>query len=359
MMHRPIALFIPGLEGGGAQRVFVNLANTLVGMTMHPIHLVVVREGGVFQDEVRPDVNLINLSTKRASRSVLALARYMRTYRPCVFASTMNYSNVVAILAWRLAGRPCRLVVREANVVRAGSPLLLALMRWFYPQADCVIALCPEIRVSLLQAAIPVADRIVEIGNPGVSFLPNKKLIKPAFLPRPSPRFICAVGSLTHQKGFDVLIYAFAQLSDTKLHLIILGEGTLRGQLEEQCLALNIDQRVHLPGFVRPASDVIEQAELFVLPSRWEGFPNVLLEALSTGTPVVAADCDGAPRFILGDGLYGHLVMPDDSEALRVGIEAALRKPLGTPTGRRTRAEDFSKESITSMYLKKAFNIFE
>lgn len=352
--RQSISLFIPSLEGGGAERVFVNLANTLVDMTEHPIHFVVIREGGVFQTELRPEVKLVNLDSRRASRSVFSLVRYMRDHRPRTFVSTMNYCNVITILAWRLAGRPCRLVVREANVVRKGNRLMLTLMRWFYPQADCVVALSPEIRTSLLQAGISVADRIVEIGNPGVFHSPISRRRMLAFLPQPKPRFVCAVGRLEYQKGFDILITAFSGLSDSKLHLVILGEGALRGALEEQCLALGIEQRVQMPGFVKHPSDVIRKAELFVLPSRWEGFPNVLLEALFTGTPLVAADCDGAPRSMLEGGLHGHLVVPDDPEALREGIEAALITPMGTPRARRARAENFSAETITRKYLEEA-----
>ena len=354
---RPISLFIPDLEGGGAQRVFVNLANTLVDMTERPIHLVVIRDGGVFQDELRPEVNLINLGTWRVSRSIPALVRYMRTHRPWVFASTMNYSNIITILAWRLAGRPCRLVVREAVVVCEVSRLMRLLMRLAYPQADCVIALSPEVRASILQAGIPVADRIVEIGNPGVFSSTGNAVDMPSFLPQSAPRFLCAVGRLERQKGFDILLSAFSGLSDKSLHLVILGEGVLREELEEQSRALGIQERVHMPGFVKCPSDVIRQAELFVLSSRWEGFPNVLLEALSTGVPVVATDCDGAPRSMLEDGRHGYLVVPEDPIALCEGIEAALKAPIGTPESRRARAKDFSAEAITRKYLEEAFHV--
>jgi len=351
----PISLFVPGLEGGGAQRVFVNLANTLVTLVECPVHLVVVREGGVFQDELRPEVKLINLGTGRISRSIPALVQYMRSRRPRAFASTMNYSNIITILAWRLAGRPCRLVVREANVVREGNRLMRTLMRWTYPLADCVVALSPEIRSSMLRAGLPVANKLVEIGNPGVFPSTGEPVAAPSFLPQPQPRFICAVGSLSRQKGFDILLSAFARLSDSSLHLVILGEGALREELEEQCRALGIQERVYMPGFVKRPADVIRQAELFVLSSRWEGFPNVLLEALSTGVPVVAADCDGAPRSMLENGRHGHLVTPEDPVALSEGIEAALKAPVGTPESRRARAEDFSAEKITRKYLAEAF----
>ena len=353
--NRPITLFIPGLEGGGAQRVFVNLANTLVCITKHPVHLVILRDGGVFQNDLDCRVNLINLGTGRVSRSVPALVRYMRTHRPTVFASTMNYSNVVAIVAWRLAGRPCRLVVREANVVREDDRLLRMLMRWLYPQVDCVIALSPEVASSILRAGIRVANKLVEIGNPCTFSAHDNVAMQPDCLPRPTARFVCAVGRLSYQKGFDILLSAFALLSDENLHLVILGEGPLRAELEEQSRVLGIQQRVHLPGFVKCPVDILGQADLFVLSSRWEGFPNVLLDALSVGVPIVAADCAGAPRSILEDGRHGVLVEPENIAALAQAIEMALVAPVGTPESRRARAEDFSAERITRKYLAEAF----
>lgn len=353
--NRPITLFIPGLEGGGAQRVFVNLANTIVRTTERPVHLVILRNGGVFQNEVDCRVKLINLGTERVSRSVPALVRYLRTHRPQVFASTMNYCNIMAILAWRLAGRPCRLVVREASVVREGNRLMRMLMRWLYPQADCIVALSPEVLSSVLRAGIPVADKLVEIGNPCIITPYDDVDNQPVFLPQPMPHFLCAIGSLRWVKGFDLLLSAFARLSDTSIHLVILGEGPLRVELEEQSRVLGIEQRVHLPGFVKAPADIIAQADLFVLSSRWEGFPNVLLEALSTGVPIVAADCDGAPRSMLENGRHGLLVEPENIAALAQGMEMALVAPVGTPECRRARAEDFSADRITRKYLAEAF----
>lgn len=353
--NRPITLIIPSLEGGGAQRVFVHLANTLVSLTKHPVHLVILRGGGVFQDDLDFRVKLINLGTERVSRSVPALVRYLRNHRPQVFASTMNYCNIMAIMAWRLAGRPCRMVVREASVVRGGNLLMRILMRWLYPHADCVVALSPEVLSSILRAGIRVVDKLVEIGNPCI-ITPHDIVDKqPVFLPQPMPRFLCATGSLRWVKGFDLLLSAFARLSDTSLHLVILGEGPLRSELEKQSQILGIKQRVHLPGFVKDPVHIIKQADLFVLSSRWEGFPNVLLEALSTGVPIVAADCDGAPRSMLEDGRHGLLVEPENIAALAQGIEMALVAPVGTPECRRARAEDFSAEKITRKYLAEAF----
>lgn len=356
-MRKPIALFIPGLEGGGAQRVFVNLANTLVDMLQHPVHLVVTRDGGIFQDELSPEVTLINLETKRVSRSVLAIVRYLKRHQPCVFMSTMNYSNVFAILAWRMAGRPCRMVVREANVLRDSQRRMRMLMKWTYPQADCVVALSPEVSASILNAGINVENKIVEIGNPGVFAPLGEMLSTPSFLPQLAPRFICAIGSLTYQKGFDVLLSAFSRLENSSLHLVILGEGPLRSDLEEQARKLGVGARVHMPGFIKQPLDVVRQSEVFVLSSRWEGFPNVLLEALSAGVPIVSTDCDGAPGSMLEKGRYGHLVNVEDPVALYEGIKLALNEPISTAEERRARADDFSAKKITKIYIDKAFMV--
>jgi len=118
MKEQVISFFIPALNGGGAQKVVVNLANALVELTDRPIHIVLARAEGEFIDEVRPEVKIIDLGKRRASRSIPALARYLRQVRPAVLCSSLNYANVCAAIAWQLAGRPCRLVVREDNVVR-------------------------------------------------------------------------------------------------------------------------------------------------------------------------------------------------------------------------------------------------
>ncbi|MCG5541814.1 MULTISPECIES: glycosyltransferase [unclassified Halorhodospira] len=347
----PIALFVPSLLGGGAQRVFVTLANTLVDLTPHPIHLVVIRDGGDFWYEVRPEVRIVNLATNRMRRTLPALTRYLRAERPQALCSTLSYCNVVAILAWRLAGRPGRLLVREANVVRKEEILRRLLMRITYPYATHVIALSPELRSNILDANVSADDKIRTIGNPALNVQADPgSAATPDFLPHSNTRFICAVGSLTYQKGFDTLLSAFARLSDTTLHLAILGEGELRATLERQIADLGIADRVHLPGFVTRPTDVVQHASLFVLSSRWEGFPNVLLEALGTGVPVVATDCPGANRSILRDGELGHLVNPDDPDALADSISEALARPRATQVERQERAQEFAAPKIACEY---------
>ena len=356
-----ISLFIPALNGGGAQKVVVNLANAFIELTDHPIHVVLARKEGEFLNDLRLEVQVIDLGTKRASRSIRALAKYMREYRPKAVVSSLNYANIVCVFASLLSGKPCKILLREDNVVRKPSGkmlvrvrrnLMIQLMKMFYPRSDNIVAISDSVLQTIEEAGIKVKEKAVVIGNPITVPLPEPGAVSIDWLPDPRPPFICSVGRLAEQKGFDTLLSAFAKLKNTKLHLVILGEGELRNTLISQAEELKIKDRVHMPGFVRNPMSVVSEAEAFVLSSRWEGFGNVLVEALATGVPVVSTNCPGAPRDILENGSHGHLVPYDDPEALAEGINQALEQPAGTPETRMSRAADFSAEKIASKYLE-------
>jgi len=365
---RPIALFITALNGGGAQRVMVNLANALVDQTDHPIHLVLVRAEGVFLDDVRLEVFVIDLNKKRTLSAIPALARYLRVKRPVVLMARMNYVNVAASVSWILSCRPCRLVVSEANVIRplsgsflkkTRSYLFRKAMQFAYRQADCIVANSVATAETLAFFNIAEISSIETIYNPALGVRPERHIGSPFLFNGCSAgqTLICAIGRLSKQKGFDCLLNAVAKLENKSVDLVILGEGPLRAELEAQAEDLGIRERVHMPGFVQNPINVLEKSSLFVLSSRWEGFGNVIVEALSTGVPVVATDCPGAPRELLLDGKLGHLVPPDDPDALAAEITEALVSPRGTREERKNRAADFSAPVIAKQYLERAFRL--
>jgi glycosyltransferase involved in cell wall biosynthesis len=129
---------------------------------------------------------------------------------------------------------------------------------------------------------------------------------------------IIAAGRLEYQKGFDLLLHAFAKVSNkfSEWNLIILGEGSKRIYLEELIVKLNLTKSVQLPGKRKEFQSLLKQGGLFVLSSRFEGFPNVLLEAMSCGLPVVSFNCLSGPSDIINDGYNGILVPPEDVDAL-------------------------------------------
>ena len=363
----PIGFFIPGLNGGGAQKVVVNLANALVDLTGRSVHIVVARAEGEFLAEVRPEVEIVDLGKGRASRAIPALARYLRQVQPAVLCSSLNYANVCAAVAWQLAGRPCRLVVREDNVVLEPrgdlwsflqSSFTQRLMRILYPRTSAVVAISNAVAGTLADRKICPKSHIRVIGNPiTVKASPETSSVEAALPELRDRGYICAIGRLAEQKGFDVLLRAFAQMGDEKPDLVILGEGPLRAELSTLADRLGIADRVHMPGFVSAAERVLSKASLFVLSSRWEGFGNVLVEALATGIPVVSTDCPGAPRALLRDGGLGHLVPVDKPEALAEAITEALHSPRGTRKARQERGREFAAPAIARQYLEEAFEL--
>lgn len=355
--ERPIALFVPSMGGGGAQRVVVNLANALVESVDRPVHVVLASKTGPMLMALRPEVVVHDLKVTRVAFSILRLAQYIRANRPVVLMATLDYANVASVLARLLAFTSCRLVIREANILappsgsfirRARARILLQLMRWLYPQADALVANSQDTLDSLAAAGVQCRSAVV-IGNPVTVDASMHTPMQCAFLD--GRRFICAIGRLVPQKGFDVLLDAFARVAHKDHHLVILGEGGLRKELVEQAESLGVADRVHLPGFLTNASEVLAQAELFVLSSRWEGFGNVLVEALALGVPVVSTDCPGGPRTILADGQYGRLVPVDDPVALATAIDECIEQPVATKGERVDRAQDFSARSIAQQYL--------
>lgn len=365
--QKPIAFFIPNLAGAGAQRVIVNLANSLVDITTHPVHVVLVRSDGIFLQLLRPEVVVVDLNKKRSLFSIHRLTKYLKLHQPVVLMSRMNYANVIATIGWLLAGRSSMLVLSEATIVKPHHRRRLAqlqgiLLRWLmrrtYKLADLVVANSEGTAESLISTGVITRDKLVTISNP---VLPRNRLTtSEAFVrlttPEANHSYICAIGRLEFAKGFDILLEAFSKLGDKSMELIILGEGPLRSELEGQAEVLGISKRVKLAGFFLDPTEVLARSRLFVLSSRWEGFGNVLVEALALGVPIVSTDCPGAPKSILLDGALGHLVQVDDASALREAIEHALVSPRGNPQERMARASDFYAPTIAKQYLD-AFRI--
>lgn len=362
---RPIALFLPSLNGGGAERVFVTLANEFSRQVSRPVHLVMARSGGILADDVDPAVRVVDLGRSRVMTSLLPLVAYLHAERPQVLLSTMWEANIVALLARKLARVELRAVIREANILRQApeegiGPLKQALarllMKQLYPGADAMVVIADDVLSTLQAAGIEPCPNRIHIGNPVGIREPSAMQAPVCCLTQGRP-YICSVGRLVEQKGFDTLIAAFSRLSDRELDLVVLGEGPLRERLTEQARRLGIAHRVHLPGFIKHPGSIVSQTRLFVSSSRWEGFPNAIMEALSVGAPVVATSCPGASCDILASGRYGHLVPQDDPDALAAAMELALVQPASTPVARIARSRQYAPDRIARRYLSEALQL--
>ena len=329
-----LALFLPGLYGGGAERVVLNLAKG-ISARGYPVDLVLARAEGSYMSQIPDAVRLIDLKAPRVLGSVPALTKYLRNERPKALLSGL-FANVVALWARRLSGVPCRLVITEHNtlssVVKSNNNFRLQLYpklaEWFYPWADTIIAVSSDVANDLTRTAKIPQNLIKVVYNPIVT--PDLQDKSEAQLDHPwfrdgEPPVILSVGRLTDQKAFDVLIRAFSLVRKNRpARLLILGEGKNRPALESLIKQLGLEQDVSLMGFVQNPYPYMAHAALFVLPSRWEGLPTVLVEAMYLGAPIVATDCPGGSSEILKDGQFGKLVPVDAPLILAEAIESSM-----------------------------------
>lgn len=360
-MH--IAIYLPSLRGGGAERAMVTLANGFADRGLK-VDLVLVRAEGPYLSEVSPGVRIVDLQSSRVLTSLPGLVRYLRQERPQAMLSALNHANVIAVVARMLARVPIRLVVSERNNVSLSgsssknlrSRVVLHMMRWAYRKADGVTAVSGGVADDLANAINLPRNRISVIFNPVVTpelIGKSRMPLEHPWLGEGKPPVILGVGRLTQQKDFATLIRAFAQVRTIReCRLVILGEGELRTELEQLVASLGVQGSVQLPGFADNPFAWMSRVRLFVLSSRWEGLPNVLIQAMACGAAVVSTNCPSGPDEILEGGKWGRLVPVGDVEALAEAMTALLEAPRDQLPDVHQRAGDFAQGLAVDGYLQ-------
>jgi glycosyltransferase involved in cell wall biosynthesis len=358
-LNERLAFFLPGLYDGGAERIMLNLAKG-IATRGYSIDLVLARAEGPFMDEVPNSVRLIDLKASRVLSSTPALVRYLRQERPIALLSIL-YANIVALWARRLAGIPQRVILGEHNTLSSvargeNDPrwhFYPFVAKWFYPWADGIIAVSDGVADDLAQTIKIPRERISVIYNPIVTqdlFDKSKVLLEHPWFKSGEPPVLLAVGRLTEQKAFDVLIRAFAMVrKNHRVRLIILGEGEERFQLEALIREFGLEEEINMPGFVPNPYSFMAHAAIFILSSRWEGLPTVVVEAMALGVPIISTDCPSGPREILQDGIYGKLVPVDNPFALADAITTSLTTNLLRPS--RESWKPFELECVVDQYI--------
>ncbi len=360
MSERRIAFFLPTLAGGGAERVALNL---LKGMLERDISLdlVLANAEGPYLEQVPDRVRIVNLGTSGVIKAIPALAKYLKENRPVGLLAHMNHANIAAILARDLAGVKTKLVGVEHDTLSASksklrrSKLLPPMMKWLYPRADAIVGVSQGVSTDLDCELGFQAGTVKTIYNPVIDRDTISKAEAPLEHPwfqAGSPPVFLAVGRLSPQKDFLNLIQAFGLLRQHQhARLMILGEGEMRSELEAKIDMLGIGEDVSMPGFVQNPYAYMSHATAFVLSSRWEGLPTVLIEAMACGCSVIATDCPSGPQEILAAGKYGLLVPIENATALA----DAMAKTLDHPVSRACLIERgmyFSNERAVAEYLK-------
>lgn len=355
-----VAIFTSNMDGGGAERAMAKLAGGIAERG-YDVDLVLSRAEGHYLAEVPDTVRIVDLDASRVLASIPGLIRYLRRERPVAMLTSMNYVNVVGIWAKALARVDTRLVVNEQNALSleaAHSPrrrhrLMPRLIGRFYPWADRIVSVARGTADDLARTTGLPRGRIEVVHNPIVT--PELKELADAPVDHPwfrpgEPPVVLSVGRLSRQKDFGTLLRAFARVRDRRpARLVILGEGPDRGSLESLISELGLLEVVTLPGWVANPYPWMANAGAYVLSSRWEGLPSVLIEALYCGVPIVATDCLSGPREILDDGAHGLLVKVGDVDALARGIESAFDGAVPRPAPASWRP--YEQEFVVGRYL--------
>ena len=360
--NEKIALFLPSLMGGGAEKVMINLAGGLLDLGKE-VHMVLSQATGEYMDRVPRRVKVVDLQSRRTLFSLPGLVRYLRRERPNVLVSAVEHANVIAVWGRMLAAVPTRSVVTIHTNLRSASQqvdhrtrvqVMPFLIRRTYPLADEIVAVSQGVAEDFAVFAGMPVERIRVIYNPVVT----PEIYDLAGLPAPHPWFqdggapvILSIGRLSDQKDFPTLFRAFVRLRrEGRARLLVLGDGDQRPYLEKLAADLGISDVVSMPGFVDNPYPYLAKASVLVLSSRAEGLPTVLIEAMALGTPIVSSNCRSGPDEILEGGKWGRLVPVGDENAMAQALLDALDDRRRRPTAQGV--SRFTLQSAVAQYVE-------
>jgi glycosyltransferase involved in cell wall biosynthesis len=363
---KKIAFLLPSLAGGGAEKVAVVLANhfTFIGFN---VDIILVSNSGVYHHILLPEVNVVDLKVSRALFAFPKILRHLSQNTPDVLLSFLTHVNLLALLVKFFQRTKTRMIISERSIL---SNSLLThsyfqrfifkhLIKKLYPRADAIIAISKSCANDLAQTSKISKTKISVIYNPLIIDTSITKLLcvqeniysKLIDDKRKGNFIIIGIGRLKKVKNFLLLIKAFACVNMVvPSTLVILGDGPERYNLEKLIEDLNLVGKVHLTGFVDNPSIFLKISDVFVSSSSWEGFGNVILEAMNEGLKIVACDCPGGPREILEDGLWGTLVPTDNVDELANSIMKVIFDENSPDV--KKRAIQFDLPTIANEYLK-------
>lgn len=338
-MSRRLSIVTSALGAGGAERVISLLARHWVERGWEVTIITFDRPGDPVYHPLPEAVALVRLGLPAGAlavaRRACALRGALKRERPDVAIGFLTKINVLTLLATMRTGIPV-LVSERNNPLRQGAhPAWNRALRLLYRRADAIVC---QTAASVACLPAEVRDRVRVIANP---------IVPPEAAPAHRAHKLVAAGRLTEQKGFDLLIEAFARIADRhpRWTLDIWGEGGERRALQALIDARGLAARIRLPGVSARPGGWAEGASAFVLSSRYEGFANVLGEAMALGLPAIAFDCDFGPSELVRDEQDGLLVPAEDVAALAEGLDrllgdAPLRARLGEAAKSAARAFD-------------------
>lgn len=360
-----LSIITSSLAGGGAEKIAVNLANHYAELG-YTIDLVTFNAKGEYIEQLSSLVELVDLKIKPVRfvfglHNIFPLRQYLKNSKPDAVLSVARSSNTIVGLAFIFLNKS-RVIFREANTmhITLKKPwykkiVNLNKMRISYRYADIIIANSEDTKRDLMRNKITSKEKIIVIPNPVLPSnyldLSNEK-IEDEYLNDSNLKTVISVGRLVEQKNHELLIRSFKLVNeeDPKTRLLIIGQGKEKSSLIKLIEKLKLSNVVKIVGFKQNIFPYYRLARVFVLSSNWEGFGNVIVEALSLGKPVVCTNCPGGPKFILDNGKYGKLVPMEDEVLLAKAIIESLNSYIDQDV-LINRSKQFTVQNIAEKYL--------
>ena len=340
---KTILFILPDLNQGGAERVIATLCNELDRTKFFP-KLVLFKKEGYYLNHLKNDVEIIELNCSRIRYSIFKIVPLIQKLKPEIVFT--GWGEISAFLSPLIPLFPkTKFITRETNVVskHVTRKEILFFYR-FYTNFHQIIAQSDDMKNDLIQNFKISENRIIKINNPiDFDLINNLKCENIDTGYNKSYKNIVAVGNLSPRKGFDLLLNVMKRLKDQEIKLTILGDGAHKEELLAQKNQLDLPL-VEFKGAVSNPFVYLKNADLFILSSRYEGFPNVLLEAGACGTYALANNCPGGINEIIQDKINGEIFPIEDEIGFAEKIQSILK-------------ENFSKEniinSVKSRYSKE------
>lgn len=359
-----ISFFIPNLTTGGAEQITVNLVNGLSSRG-YDVELLVSRSEGEMQSQLEAKVSVVELPPSRTpvlgiAAHLPALVSYLRRKQPAVLFPQMAHVSVVCLAASTISGTDTSIVPThhtgfgEAPDKTIKSQIVSRLLPHLYPSADRIIAVSEGLADGIVEHTSVDRDDISVLYNPIHVDAIRKQSRKPVehrWLDDDDKKVILFVGRIERQKDLETWLRAFKQIHrrDPNTRAVIAGQGSRRDTLLKFSKELGISEVVSMPGYVDNQYGYMRRASVFLLSSRYEGLPTVMIEALACGCPVVATNCPSGPSEILANGKYGPLVPVGDVTGLANAVLNTLGNPIPSEILQR-RADDFAPDTILDRY---------
>jgi len=356
---RRIAIILPNLQMGGAERISITLAEEFIAKGF-AVDLVLLQATGALLATVPAAARVIDLHASRLRNAVMPLQRYFREARPIASYANIWPLTLMAAISGRMSGTPVvtmhhnSLTSQYVDTSRHSPLVMKTALRSELALAASVVGCSAGVVADLAMLAGVASSRFRAIPNPvKIRSDVDVRSVEAAnnVWEVPRGRRVLAVGNLKPQKNYPLLFNAYAAMNKGDAdRLVVIGEGELREALEAQVRELGIEAWVRMPGQSECLEAYYETADLFVMSSRHEGLPTVMVEALGFGLPVVSTDCPSGPREILDGGRFGTLVPMDDPAALAKAMEDGLAGPADK-AALTSRANDFAPDAISRRLL--------